>query len=202
MAKKILVATNNKGKVAELLRLLDIEGLELITPEVAGLADFDVEETGVTFEENAILKARAFAEVSGLAALADDSGLEVEALNGEPGVYSKRYAGENMDDAGRIDFLLNKLKAVPAEQRAARFVAVIVLAAPDGTIIETQPGYCPGAIGFTPQGTNGFGYDPIFIVEGTNGQTMAELSNAEKDAVSHRGNAVRAIRPTVLSFEF
>lgn len=195
---KILVATNNKGKVAELLRLIDIKEIELVTPDEIGLADFDVEETGTTFEENAILKASEFAKASNLPALADDSGLEVDALNGEPGLYSKRYAGENATDAYRIEYLLNKIKDVPADRRQARFVAVLALVRADGSVVAALPGYCNGEITFAPRGTNGFGYDPIFVVEGTNGRTMAELSNDEKDIVSHRGNAARAIRPKIL----
>jgi XTP/dITP diphosphohydrolase len=198
MSKKILVATNNQGKVAELLRLVDIKEIALVTPKEIGLADFDVEETGTTFEENALLKAREFALAAGLPAIADDSGLEVAALNGEPGLYSKRYAGENADDAYRIQFLLDKLKDVPAEKRQARFVAVLALVEADGTVVATVPGYCYGSINFAPRGTNGFGYDPIFVVDGTGGRTMAELSDQEKDAVSHRGNAARAIRPKIL----
>jgi XTP/dITP diphosphohydrolase len=195
---KIVLASNNKGKLAELQRMTDIEGMEFITAHEAGLSeDFDVEETGATIEENAVLKAREYAQATGLYAVADDSGLEVEALNGAPGVYSKRYAGENATDAYRIAFLLEKLKDVPAEKRAAHFVATLALAAPDGTILATRTGYCPGQITFTPRGSNGFGYDPIFVVDGT-GKTMAELGDAEKDAVSHRGNALRLLRPDLL----
>lgn len=195
---KIVLASNNRGKLVELQRLTNIEGLTFITAHEAGLSDdFDVEETGVTFEENAILKAREYALATNLYAVADDSGIEVEALNGEPGVYTKRYAGENVTDSYRIEFLLNKLKEVPAEKRAARFVAALALAAPDGTILATRTGYCPGQIAFAPRGSNGFGYDPIFIV-GDTGRTMAELGDAEKDAVSHRGNSVRLLRPDLL----
>jgi XTP/dITP diphosphohydrolase len=195
---KVLVATNNRGKLVELQRLADVDGLEFITAREAGLSeDFDVEETGKTFEENAILKANQYALATGLHAIGDDSGIEVEALGGEPGIYTKRYAGENKTDAERIEFLLDKLKDVPAEKRAARFVCALALAAPDGTILEVKEGYCPGEITFGPRGTNGFGYDPIFMVGGT-GQTMAELGDEEKDAVSHRGNAIRLLRPALV----
>jgi XTP/dITP diphosphohydrolase len=196
---KLLVATNNKGKVAELLRMFDLDGLELLTPTEAGLpADFDVEETGETFEENAVLKATAYAQASGLPALADDSGLAVDALNGEPGVYSKRYAGENATDAVRIAFLLDKLKFIPEGERTAQFVAVIALADNKGNIIATQEGICPGKVGLEPKGNKGFGYDPIFIPDEQDGRTLAELTAAEKDAISHRGRAVHLIKPTVV----
>lgn len=195
---KIVVASNNKGKLVELQRLTHVEGLEFITLREAGMSDdYDVEETGVTFAENAILKATESARATGLHAIADDSGIEVDALGGEPGVYTKRYAGENKTDAERIDFLLDKLKDVPAEKRTARFVAALALAAPDGTILDLQTGYCPGRIAFAPRGSNGFGYDPIFIV-GEGNHTMAELGNEEKDAVSHRGNSVRLLRPKLV----
>ncbi len=194
---QILVATNNKGKRLEFMRLLNVAGLELVLPADIGLAGFDVDETGTTYLENASLKATAFAQASQMYALADDSGLEVAALNNEPGVYSKRYAGEDKTDGERITFLLDKLQAVPESQRTARFVAVIALADPTGKIIASQSGFCPGQIAFAPRGNRGFGYDPIFLVDGANGRTMAELDDAEKDRVSHRGNAARAISPNL-----
>jgi XTP/dITP diphosphohydrolase len=197
---KILVATNNPGKRLELQRLLNIEGLELLLPADVGLDDFDVEETGITYLENASLKATGFAQAAKMYAIADDSGLEVSTLNNEPGVYTKRYAGENKTDPERIAFLLEKLKNTPIEQRQARFVALVALAAPDGEILTSQTGYCYGQINFEPRGNNGFGYDPIFLVEGKTGHTMAELSNDEKDEVSHRGNAARAIAPDLKIF--
>jgi len=190
---QILVATNNKGKCLEFMRLLNIADLELVLPADIGLAAFDVEETGTTYLENASLKATAFAQASQMYALADDSGLEVAALNNEPGVYSKRYAGEDKTDTERIAFLLNKLQNVPANRREAHFVAVLALADPTGKIIASETGLCLGEIVFQSRGSNGFGYDPIFLVDDTNGCTMAELDDAEKDRVSHRGNAVRAI---------
>ena len=194
---KILVATNNQGKRLEFMRLLNMEGLELVLPADIGLADFDVEETGTTYLENASLKATAFAQASQMYALADDSGLEVAALSNEPGVYSKRYAGENKNDKERITFLLEKLQTVPENQRMARFIAVVVLADPTGKIIASQSGFCPGQIAFEPHGNSGFGYDPIFVVYAENGRTMAELGDEEKDRVSHRGNAARAILPNL-----
>lgn len=191
---KLLIASNNPGKMQEIQRLTWIEGLELVLPREASISSqFEVEETGKTFEENAVLKATEYARAAGLYALADDSGLEVEALQGAPGIYSKRFVGEKVDDAGRIAFLLDKLKAVPEKNRAAQFVAAVALAAPDGSILSVKRGTCPGRIAFAPRGSNGFGYDPIFLV-GESGRTMAELENREKDEVSHRGNALRAIK--------
>ena len=190
---KILLATNNKGKLLEFKRLLKVAELELVLPAELGLEDFDVDETGSTYFENASLKATAFAKAANMYTLADDSGLEVTALNNEPGVYSKRYAGHNKSDAERITFLLEKLKATPQNLRQARFVATIAIANPAGIIIASKTGYCYGEIAFQPQGSNGFGYDPIFIVDGENGRTMAELDDIEKDNVSHRGNAARSI---------
>ena len=195
---KLLIATNNPGKVKELERLLNLPGIELVGGQEAGLPeDFDVEETGVTFEENAILKANQYALATGLYTIADDSGLAVTALNGEPGVYSKRYAGPNKTDQDRIVFLLEKLEDVPDDQLSAQFVAVIALAAPDGTILETQEGICEGQLIRQPRGTNGFGYDPIFVVADYDGHTMAEITPEEKDQASHRGKAIAKIRPTI-----
>ncbi len=201
MNTKLLVATNNKGKIAEIKRLLDIPGVELLTATEAGLPDsFDVEETGTTFEENAVLKAVQYAQATGLLAIADDSGMEVAALNGQPGIYSKRFAGENATDAERIAFLLSKLENVPDEKREARFVAAVALAGPQGDLLETRRGICEGYILRESRGTSGFGYDPVFAVVEAQGRTLAELSGPEKDAVSHRGNAIRAIRPAILAY--
>lgn len=195
---KLLVATNNKGKVAEINRILTEAGLEIVTPLEAGLpADFDVEETGTTYEENATLKAVAFAKATGMYAIADDSGLAVDALNGEPGVYSKRYAGEGKTDRQRNEYLLSKLENIPDDQLTASFIAVITLADSEGNVVEHQMGVCPGRIIRQARGSNGFGYDPIFLVDGENNKTMAELSNEDKDRVSHRGRALRQLLPTL-----
>jgi XTP/dITP diphosphohydrolase len=197
---KLLVATNNRGKVAELLRLLDLPGLELVTPSEAGLApDYDVEETGTTFKENAVLKAEQYARAAQLHALADDSGLEVDALGGQPGVYSKRFAGEDATDQDRINFLLAKLPDLPDEQLTARFVAAIAFAGPDGRILRIEEGYCEGYITRQQRGTGGFGYDPIFVVKAA-GQTLAELSPSAKNAHSHRGNGIAKIRPFIQQY--
>jgi XTP/dITP diphosphohydrolase len=149
-----------------------------------------VEETGETFRDNAILKANAFARSAGLPALADDSGLEVDALGGAPGVRSARYAGPGASDADRIALLLRNLAHVPAAQRQARFRCTMALATPEG-LVGTVDGTCEGEIAFAPRGSNGFGYDPVFLLPHL-GRTMAELRDEEKHAISHRGRAGRA----------
>jgi len=194
---KLLVATNNPGKVDEYIELLaGLPGrLEITFPARAGLA-LEVEESGETFEANARIKARAYAGASGLLTLADDSGLEVDALDGAPGVRSARYGGPGADDVDRYRKLLRELEGVPAGERSARFRCVVALALPDGTI-HTADGVCEGEIGFAPRGEHGFGYDPVFVVAGYGGRTMAELSPEGKNEISHRGRAVVAIRPAL-----
>ena len=184
----LLIATNNAHKVTELRRILGALDVTLLTPADAGIA-IDVDETGETFEENARLKARAFCAASGLPSLADDSGIEVDALDGRPGVRSARYGGDGLDDTGRTRLLLDELVDVPEEQRSCRYRVVLVLARPDGSE-EVVDGSCEGRAAFAPEGTNGFGYDPIFFVPRF-GRTMAQLSPDEKDAISHRGQATR-----------
>ena len=198
---KLLVATNNRGKLREIQHIFNLPGLELVTPLEAGLSpDFDVEETGVTFEENAILKAVEYARAANLHALADDSGLEVDALDGQPGVYSKRFAGEDKTDRERIDFLLAKLPLdLSNEQLTARFVAAIAFANPQGEILKIEKSFCEGYITRQPRGSNGFGYDPIFVVKVLD-QTMAELSADDKDAHSHRGHALSQIQPFIKDY--
>jgi XTP/dITP diphosphohydrolase len=182
---KLLVATTNVGKVAEYQELLS--GLPM---QVAGLQDlgigWDVAETGSTFEENALLKARAYAEASGVLTLSDDSGLCVDALGGAPGLYSARYA--RGDDRARIEKLLDALREVPLDQRGAKFVCVIALALPDGTA-WTFEGECSGQIASQPSGANGFGYDPIFFMP-EHGRTMAALPDEVKNTISHRARAM------------
>lgn len=194
---KLLVGTNNPGKVREYEELLsDLPGtLEITFPAQEGLA-LDVEESGDTFEENARIKALAYAQASGLPSLADDSGLEVDALDGAPGVHSARYAGPASNDVDRYRKLLDALSAVPAGQRAARFRCVVALALPDGTL-HTAGGTCEGEIGFAPRGEHGFGYDPVFIVAGYNGRTLAELPPDVKNEISHRARALAAIQPVL-----
>lgn len=189
---KLLVATNNRGKVREYAELLDGLAVRLTFPAREGLS-LEVEETGETFAENAILKARVYAEASGLLTLADDSGLEVDALDGAPGVRSARYAGPGASDEDRYRLLLRRLAGVPAEGRTARFRCVVALATPEGEV-QTAEGCCEGVIGFEPRGTHGFGYDPVFYMP-DRGQTMAELLPEVKNRVSHRARAARAAMP-------
>lgn len=188
---KLLVATNNSGKLREYASLLDGLGFELITLAGAGIT-VEIEETGTSMEQNAVLKATGFAELSGLVTLADDSGLEVDALGGEPGPLSRRYAGENASDLERNDFLLVKLRDIPWEKRGARFRCVIAIAAPDGNV-ETCEGVCQGMIALEPKGEGGFGYDPIFYLPELE-RWMAELSLDEKNRISHRAKAAREAR--------
>lgn len=190
---RLLIATKNRGKVREYQELLAGLPLEITFPAEEGYW-LEVEESGETFEENACLKARAFARHSGLLTLADDSGLEVDALGGAPGVYSARYAGPGASDADRYRKLLADLAEVPEDQRSARFRCVIAVAWPDGRV-ETAAGACEGQIGFEPRGDYGFGYDPVFIVAGQGGKTMAELAPDVKNRISHRARAVDAVRP-------
>lgn len=185
-SKKLLIATHNQGKFRELSELLADVPFELVSLDDAGVEE-DVDETGATLEENAVLKATMYEQLAGLPTLADDSGLEVDALNGEPGPRSARYAGEHATDAERVAFLLGKLESVPDESRTARFRCVIAISWP-GEPVETYDGQCTGRIVHEPRGANGFGYDPVFLVDGF-GRTMAELSAEEKNCVSHRSRA-------------
>lgn len=197
MTPRLLVATYNPGKLREYRALLAGLSLDLITPADIGL-ELDVEETGATFEANAVLKAQAFAAAAGLPALADDSGLVVDALGGFPGVVSARWAPGS--DADRVQALLARLRGVPAAARTARFQAVVALALPDGRI-ERATGSVEGRIADAPRGSAGFGYDPVFLVEdgGFAGRlTLAELPPGEKNRISHRARAVDALRPALL----
>ena len=185
---KLVLASKNQHKLVELQTMLGQMGLEVVLESDIGI-DVDVEETGTTFAENAMLKAKAVMEASGLAAFADESGLVVDALNGEPGVYSARYGGMPTD-LDRTLLLLEKIKDVPEEERTGRFVSAIACALPDGTEV-TAEGVCEGKILFELRGTGGFGYDPVFYVPAL-GKTFAEAGAEEKNAISHRGNALRA----------
>lgn len=182
---KIIAATKNKNKLREFGEIL--KGFEIISQEEAGI-DIDVEETGTTFEENSRLKAEAIFKATGIPAIADDSGLCVDALDGAPGVYSARYGGEGLDDEGRVQLLLKNMENVPDEKRTARFVCVITMVSSGGVI--TAKGECEGAINHAPKGENGFGYDPVFYMK-EYGKTTAEMSPDEKNAVSHRGKALK-----------
>jgi XTP/dITP diphosphohydrolase len=192
----LLIATTNRGKQRELGELLGSLDAGLVFPEEMGIR-IDVTEDGATYRENAAKKARVFAKVAGLPALADDSGLEVDALGGEPGVRSARYAGEGADDARRRAFLLERLRAVPVP-RAARFVCVIAVALPGGELVFAE-GECRGEILLAERGVNGFGYDPIFRPAGKT-RTLAELSPQEKNLISHRARAARAAIPILREF--
>jgi XTP/dITP diphosphohydrolase len=193
---RLLIATNNPGKVREYEELLGDLPFEITFPGQEGLS-LDVDESGATFQENARIKARAYARASGLLTLADDSGLEVDALGGAPGVHSARYGGPGATDADRYRKLLAALQDVPVGQRSARFRCVIALAQPRGQI-QTAEGTCEGEIGFEPRGEHGFGYDPVFVVEGYGGQTMAELPPDLKNRISHRARAAAAARPILV----
>jgi len=188
---KLLLATNNMAKVREYRLLLRGLPFELTTLAEEGIG-LEVGEGRGTLEENATLKATTYASVSNLLALADDSGLEVDALGGEPGVLSARYAGNFASDRERIDYLLAKLKGVPWERRGAHFRCVIAIATPSGDV-ELCQGGCRGIIAFEPRGENGFGYDPIFYLPELR-KTMAELSLEEKNRISHRGMAAQRAR--------
>lgn len=187
MTRSIVIASSNAGKIREIRRALRDVPADLVVREDLP----DVVEDGATFAENARKKAVAAAKHTGLWALADDSGLEVDALGGAPGVHSARWSGEGA--AGNNAKLLARLAGVPQEARTARFRAVVAVAAPDGSLVAEAQGCCEGRIGFELRGTGGFGYDPLFVVPDL-GRTMAELGPDEKDAISHRGRALRELR--------
>lgn len=193
---KVVFASRNRGKARELAALIDGAGIELLS-----LADLpgapDVVEDGETFEENAAKKARTIAVWSGLPAVADDSGLEVDAIDGAPGVRSARFAGEGATDADNNAKLLRLMADVPLERRTARFVSVIAVATPDGSV-RTVRGTCEGMIGREPRGTGGFGYDPLFIVPEC-GLTLAEMDLTTKNRFSHRGRAFRLARDLLIA---
>lgn len=185
---KLLIATNNLDKVSELRDLLGDCGWEVVSPADVSIT-LDVEETGTTYAENARIKAEAFSRASGLAALADDSGLEVDALDGEPGAMHHVNGWDGRDQTERIAILLTAMLELPKSKRTARFRAVIVVALPEGRLLEEE-GSCDGVIATAPSGGGGFGYDPVFVLP-DRGVTMAQLSPAEKNAVSHRGLAAK-----------
>lgn len=184
---KFVLATHNPGKLKEMSAILGTLGVEVVSPADLGLT-VDVEETGETFAENAMLKAKAVCGLAGLPAIADDSGLCVDALNGGPGVYSARYGGEELDDRGRYMLLLNSMRG--ASSRSAHFETAVACAFPNGETL-TAAGRCDGAIAFAPMGTGGFGYDPVFLVP-EQVKTFGQMTEEEKAALSHRGKALRA----------
>ena len=183
--QKFVLATHNPGKLREMSAILARLGVEVVAPAELGLA-VDVEETGETFAENAVLKAKAICGASGLPAIADDSGLCVDALNGGPGVYSARYGGPDLDDKGRYTLLLNSMRGAPS--RTAHFESAIACAFPNGDTLCAQ-GRCDGAVAFAAMGGGGFGYDPVFMVPSL-AKTFAQMTEEEKASVSHRGKAL------------
>jgi XTP/dITP diphosphohydrolase len=195
----VVLATSNVGKVAELRALLsDLPIQWLGIPDVLG-DKLTIHEDGVTFEENATIKARAVAAATRLVALADDSGLEVDALGGRPGVRSARFASERATDAENNAALLRELEDVEGKARSARFRCVLALVDPfRGDAVHVTEGSCDGYIAREPRGSGGFGYDPLFVVPELDHRVMAELSEAEKNSVSHRARAVRALRPILV----
>lgn len=194
----LLVATRNPGKVTEITSILEDSGWSF-----SSLQEFEnvdsPEENGETYSDNAIVKAGFYAAATGMHALADDSGLEVEALAGAPGVFSARYAGENASDAERRELLLSELAKIGDEDRRARFVSVVAIASPDGTILNVSEGLCEGIITSVPRGAGGFGYDPLFIPDGYD-QTFAELPENVKNSISHRARALMKTNEFLKSF--
>lgn len=187
---KFIIATNNQKKLKELERILNPLGINAVSARDEGVSLDDVEETGTTFAENAFLKAEAAFKKTGLPSVADDSGLCVDVLNGRPGIFSARYAGENATDDDKNNKLLSELKDVSEKDRTAHFTCAICCILPNGEKIEVE-GVCDGSIAFEPHGNEGFGYDPIFKY---GDKSYAELSSSEKDAVSHRGKALRKLK--------
>lgn len=190
-----IIATNNEKKLKELSRILNPLNITAQTAKQAGVSLDDVEETGSTFEENARLKAKTAFERTGMPCIADDSGLMVDALDGAPGVYSARYAGEQATDQMNTEKLLKEMKE--QENRTAHFVTAICCILPSGKEIMVK-GSCTGQISHTPIGTGGFGYDPVFLTE--DGRSYAQLSAEEKDQISHRGNAIRKLKESLQQY--
>ena len=186
---KLVLASKNQKKLKELRDILSAQGVEVVSEAEVGV-DVDVEETGTTFAENAYLKAHAVMEATGLPAVADDSGLCVDALNGAPGVYSARYGGPELDDVGRYRLLLENMRG--QLDRRCKFVSAICCCFPDGSKVEAE-GACAGTLAYAPRGEDGFGYDPIFFLPEQK-KTFAQLTAEEKNAISHRGKALAAFR--------
>ena len=192
MVHHLLIATGNLGKVREYAELLSGIPFELVSLKDLGITH-EVDETGETFEENAWLKASEYAEISGLLTLADDSGLEVDALGGNPGVRSARYGGDACQgDEDRVNLLLKNLEDVPWDKRTARFRCVIAVVESEGTAVTQAEGSVDGMIQYSPQGDDGFGYDPVFFIP-SHYKTLAQISLAEKNQLSHRGNAAKIV---------
>ncbi len=186
--REFIIASRNKGKLREIEEILVDFPLSAVSMEEAGIAK-DIEEYGSTFEENALIKAREVCKLTGEISMADDSGLEVDYLDGAPGIYSARFAGEGATDTDKNNKLLDMLQGVPLEKRGARFVCVAAVVFPDGREFAVR-GTCEGYIGFMPEGDNGFGYDPLFFMK-EYGMTTAQMTSEEKHKISHRGKAMR-----------
>lgn len=185
-----IIATNNQHKLSEIKRILTLLGIDAISEKEAGVNLLEVDETGSTFEENATLKARAAFKLTGMPAIADDSGLMVDALNGDPGIFSSRYSGDKATDEENIEKLLKNLEGVETEKRTAKFVcAICCILGEDKEIIVK--GECKGRIAFVKKGESSFGYDPVFITE--SGESFAEISSEQKNKISHRANALRLL---------
>ncbi|MCI8597044.1 MAG: XTP/dITP diphosphatase [Lachnospiraceae bacterium] len=191
MKEKIIFATGNEGKMREIRMILEDLGMEILSMKEVDI-QADIEENGSTFEENAVIKAKAVMELTGTIVLADDSGLEIDYLNKEPGIYSARYMGEDTSYRIKNQNLIDRLDGVPEEKRTARFVCVIAAALPDGRVLVTR-GAIEGIIGYEERGEGGFGYDPIFFLP-EYGCSTAELSMEKKNELSHRGKALRAMK--------
>lgn len=198
--RRVIVATGNAGKLTEIRAAFASPDFEFVTAADLGAEPLDVAETGETFTDNAYLKADAYRKRFGLAALADDSGLVVDALGGRPGVRSSRFAGDRASDLDNTRKLLEELDGFGPEMRAARFQCVVVLVDEQGEPISAC-GTCEGQIAFAPRGNSGFGYDPVFLPEEAAGQTMAELTLTEKNDISHRGKALRALAEAMAEAE-
>lgn len=195
---KIVFATTNEGKVKEIKEILKDFPIEVVSMKEMGITA-DIEENGATFEENSLIKARALVKLTGLPALADDSGLEVDYLNGEPGIYSARYLGRDTDYDYKNNYIIDKLSEAEGEERSARFVCVISLVLPDGREF-VERGVVEGLIGYEQKGENGFGYDPIFYLP-EYGKTSAELPPEEKNRISHRGKALTAMKKLIVTLD-
>ncbi len=195
--RRLIVATRNKGKIAEIGKLLEGMQFEVISMEQAGM-QAEIEEIGYSFQENCLIKAKTIFDAIGGVVLADDSGLEVEYLNGAPGIYSSRFAGENATDADRVRKLLRLMEGVPKEKRSARFVCAVTAILEDGTVLKDSA-VCEGYIAEEPKGINGFGYDPVFFLPEMN-MTMAEIGSDTKNKISHRAKALQLIKKQIIKY--
>lgn len=193
---KFIIATNNQHKLIELERILSPLGINAVSPKQEGISLDDVEENGTTFKENSYIKAYAACEKTNLPAIADDSGICVDALDGAPGIFSARFGGEDADDKYKNNLILNKLRDVPLDKRGAHYTCAVTCVFPSGDTIQVE-GKCFGKIAFEPDGDGGFGYDPIFLY---NGVSFGNFSSEEKDKVSHRGNALRLFKAELIKY--